>query len=473
MRYLLLSLLFLSGFAVSADEHYYWMIQTLPDHFSSPSEACSAWASKTGNPGQFTFTGGLKARDATSFWCEFRNNENGNTSAGYGPAARYGKTCPAETVYDTATGECKGKDDPCKDTFGKEIYTDFQVGTVKDGHFTDPKSPPASLCESSCLYTSPATTGSGNGYRMGQNFEVFVRYSYLGNGSSCEQGETPNPPSDRSPSGSTDENCKPVEDAEGRKKMSCLKTDSYQNPGNLNCGMANGQLVCVPGKPSPNKNDTTTKTDITETTNPDGSKDTTTTTETTVTTCSGMNSCNTTTTTSTTNNKTNSDGTDGGSSTECKGPGCKPSGEGAGGDSEGEEKEDEKESKVSGDESCDAVIACEGDAIQCAMLKQEKKQTCAWDYEKAKGIIESEIAKPEYQLTETTINTGELFNAGISASRWLPSACPAPKVISLSSGPSQTFSWEPECQMASSLAPIIVGLASLFFAVYVGRSIGG
>ncbi|ELY1834436.1 hypothetical protein SL025_006434, partial [Pseudomonas aeruginosa] len=369
MRYLLLSLLFLSGFAVSADEHYYWMIQTLPDHFSSPSEACSAWASKTGNPGQFTFTGGLKARDATSFWCEFRNNENGNTSAGYGPAARYGKTCPAETVYDTATGECKGKDDPCKDTFGKEIYTDFQVGTVKDGHFTDPKSPPASLCESSCLYTSPATTGSGNGYRMGQNFEVFVRYSYLGNGSSCEQGETPNPPSDRSPSGSTDENCKPVEDAEGRKKMSCLKTDSYQNPGNLNCGMANGQLVCVPGKPSPNKNDTTTKTDITETTNPDGSKDTTTTTETTVTTCSGMNSCNTTTTTSTTNNKTNSDGTDGGSSTECKGPGCKPSGEGAGGDSEGEEKEDEKESKVSGDESCDAVIACEGDAIQCAMLK--------------------------------------------------------------------------------------------------------
>ncbi|MFV9611984.1 virulence factor TspB C-terminal domain-related protein [Pseudomonas aeruginosa] len=75
--------------------------------------------------------------------------------------------------------------------------------------------------------------------------------------------------------------------------------------------------------------------------------------------------------------------------------------------------------------------------------------------------------------TKTTINTGELFNAGISASRWLPSARPAPKVISLSSGPSQTFSWEPECQMASSLAPIIVGLASLFFAVYVGRSIGG
>lgn len=482
-RLLLVALLLLSG-NVSAED-FYWRI-AYPDgqaKHKSAEAACQAnndyYKSDYGS-GYSRIKVRNKPIDETHWSCyvyaykldskgvEYLSGQRGNN------ATRYGTECPAGTEYDSSIGGCKqNEDEKCKETFGKEIYTDFQVGTVKDGHFTDPKSPPASLCESSCLYTSPATTGSGNGYRMGQSFEVFVRFSYLGNGSSCEQGETPNPPSDRSPSGSTDENCKPVEDAEGRKKMSCLKTDSYQNPGNLNCGMANGQLVCVPGKPSPNKNDTTTKTDITETTNPDGSKDTTTTTETTVTTCSGMNSCNTTTTTSTTNNKTNSDGTDGGSSTECKGPGCKPSGEGAGGDSEGEEKEEEKESKVSGDESCDAVIACEGDAIQCAMLKQEKKQTCAWDYEKAKGTIESEIAKPEYQLTETTINTGELFNAGISASRWLPSACPAPKVISLSSGPSQTFSWEPECQMASSLAPIIVGLASLFFAVYVGRSIGG
>ncbi|WP_153576079.1 virulence factor TspB C-terminal domain-related protein [Pseudomonas aeruginosa] len=480
MRYVLFLLAFSFWPQIANAEVFWWQvngIESLRDKsFDSPGEGCSAvLAYFQSQGGQYSYSFKFLRRNSdVEFSCSLNRFDNGEPFGEVGASiGRYGDSCPQDTNYVSETGECKGEDDSCKETFGKEIYTDFQVGTVKDGHFTDPKSPPASLCKGSCLYTSPATTGSGNGYRMGQNFEVFVRYSYLGNGSSCEQGETPNPPSDRSPSGSTDENCKPVEDAEGRKKLSCLKTDSYQNPGNLNCGMANGQLVCVPGKPSPNKSDTTTKTDITETTNPDGSKDTTTTTETTVTTCSGMNSCNTTTTTSATNNKTNSDGTDGGSSTECKGPGCKPSGEGAGGDSEGEEKEEEKESSVSGDESCDAVIACEGDAIQCAMLKQEKKQTCAWDYEKAKGTIESEIAKPEYQLTETTINTGELFNAGISASRWLPSACPAPKVISLSSGPSQTFSWEPECQMASSLAPIIVGLASLFFAVYVGRSIGG
>ncbi|HFT1822238.1 TPA: virulence factor TspB C-terminal domain-related protein [Pseudomonas aeruginosa] len=131
-----------------------------------------------------------------------------------------------------------------------------------------------------------------------------------------------------------------------------------------------------------------------------------------------------------------------------------------------------KPSSVTG-ESCDADLSCEGDAIQCAILKQQKKQTCAWDYDKAKATIQAEILKDEYKLKNSSIDTGKLFSDGTSASRWLPAACPAPKVISLRLAPSQTFSWEPECQMATSLAPIIVGLASVFFAVYVGRSLGG
>ncbi len=124
-------------------------------------------------------------------------------------------------------------------------------------------------------------------------------------------------------------------------------------------------------------------------------------------------------------------------------------------------------------ESCDADLSCEGDAIQCAILKQQKKQTCAWDYDKAKATIQAEILKDEYKLKSSSIDTGKLFSDGTSASRWLPATCPAPKVISLRLAPSQAFSWEPECQMATSLAPIIVGLASVFFAVYVGRSLGG
>ncbi|HHM8663469.1 TPA: virulence factor TspB C-terminal domain-related protein [Pseudomonas aeruginosa] len=483
MRYVLFLLAFSFWPQIANAEVFWWQvngIESLRDKsFDSPGEGCSAvLAYFQSQGGQYSYSFKFLRRNSdVEFSCSLNRFDNGEPFGEVGASiGRYGDSCPQDTNYVSETGECKGEDHPCKDSFGQEIFHEHRVGAVKDGHFSDPSAPPSSLCKSSCRYGSPATTGSGNGYRIGKDFDVYVVYSYLGEGVSCESGSAPDstPPSDKSPSGSNSSDCtNKVTDAEGRIHYSCTKADSYQDPGNLNCGTANGQIVCTVAKPSPNKTETISKTDVTESKNPDGSSDKTSTTETTVTTCKGMNACSSSTTTNVTNGKTNSDGTDGGSSTECKGPGCKPSGEGAGGDSEGEEKEEEKESSVSGDESCDAVIACEGDAIQCAMLKQEKKQTCAWDYEKAKGTIESEIAKPEYQLTETTINTGELFNAGISASRWLPSACPAPKVISLSSGPSQTFSWEPECQMASSLAPIIVGLASLFFAVYVGRSIGG
>lgn len=106
---LILMLLFAT---VARAEDYYWKIQSLPERFSSPSAACAAWAKATGRPGEFTFTGSMKARDQTSFWCEFTNNETGKTAAGYGPAARYGDSCPADTEYNKETGECK--ENKCK-----------------------------------------------------------------------------------------------------------------------------------------------------------------------------------------------------------------------------------------------------------------------------------------------------------------------------------------------------------------------
>lgn len=106
---LILMLLFAT---VARAEDYYWKIQSLPERFSSPSAACAAWAKATGRPGEFTFTGSMKARDQTSFWCEFTNNETGKTAAGYGPAGRYGDSCPADTEYNKETGECK--ENKCK-----------------------------------------------------------------------------------------------------------------------------------------------------------------------------------------------------------------------------------------------------------------------------------------------------------------------------------------------------------------------
>ncbi|HHR0389663.1 TPA: hypothetical protein ACSXWB_006729, partial [Pseudomonas aeruginosa] len=177
-RLLLVALLLLSG-NVSAED-FYWRI-AYPDgqaKHKSAEAACQAnndyYKSDYGS-GYSRIEVRNKPIDETHWNCyvyaykldskgvEYLARQRGNN------ATRYGTKCPAGTEYDSSIGGCKqNEDEKCKETFGKEIYTDFQVGTVKDGHFTDPKSPPASLCESSCLYTSPATTGSGNGYRMGQ-----------------------------------------------------------------------------------------------------------------------------------------------------------------------------------------------------------------------------------------------------------------------------------------------------------------
>ncbi len=151
-------------------------------------------------------------------------------------------------------------------------------------------------------------------------------------------------------------------------------------------------------------------------------------------------------------------------------------GEGDGnGDGTGEgdgEEETPPESSVGG-EACASDLTCEGDAIQCAILRQQKKQACLYDWDQHKGTVTAEAAKPEYQLQTEDIDVSALFS-GPTAARWLPSSCPADRVVNLRSvNASVTVSWSFVCQYASSLGPLVVALASLFFAIYVGRAWGG
>jgi len=122
---------------------------------------------------------------------------------------------------------------------------------------------------------------------------------------------------------------------------------------------------------------------------------------------------------------------------------------------------------------CDKPLQCTGDAVQCAALNYQKQSRCAEIYDvPAQNFVKAQISKDEYQLEETDISTTSLFTDGTSAGRWLPSACPAPKSFSIT-GVSTSLSMQPACDAASALGPLFVALASLFFAVYVGRSFGG
>lgn len=142
------------------------------------------------------------------------------------------------------------------------------------------------------------------------------------------------------------------------------------------------------------------------------------------------------------------------------------------GDGDGEGENEEGNASVSG-ESCTAELVCEGDVIQCAILRKNKEQVCQWKYDsEAQGQVESTLSGPEYQLEEQDIAVSGLFNEALNRGRWLPQSCPAPQTFSVM-GRSYSLSWEPACRFALAIGPLIVALASIFFAVTIARGIKG
>lgn len=383
--------------------------------------------------------------------------------------------CPAGSEYDETIHDCK--QDKCAATKGQEVSHSQKIAEIVDGHLSPLTDPPVSVCSGSCLYGNPGSTSDAYRFVSGNPTGVWENYTYIGTGASCTaSASTPSPsaPPSRSPSASKSNECtNKVEDAEGRVHYSCLATDSHTEPGSMTCGTVNGQVVCTSKKPTPSKKDTTVETDVTETPNANGSKTTDTTSTTTVTSCTGANACTTTTTVNNNTSSTNADGSQGNSSSSCTGPGCAGGGTGTedGGEDQSEEEE-EPADEVAG-EQCVETLSCTGDVIQCAILKKQKEQACMWDYEKSKGTIESEIAKDEYQVKEGEHDMSGLFSSALGAARWLPATCPAPISKTLHSGPTVELSWQPTCDFAMGIAPVIVGGACLFFAIYVGRGIGG
>lgn len=241
-----------------------------------------------------------------------------------------------------------------------------------------------------------------------------------------------------------------------------------------NCAMGevNGvtAIHCVKPDYVPETNSKQVVDNVTETTNPDGTKTQVTETTTTSTTCKAGD-CKTSTTVTTTTKNTDADGNTTGEDSVCKGDKCDdpttPQDE-----SQEEEDAEEVERTASGD-SCSDNLQCEGDAIDCAILRQQKAMRCSLDWDSQKGSVIAEASKAEYQLQEEEIDASGLFS-GPSAARWLSSSCPADRHIYLKSTNSTvTYSWADACGVADVIGYFLVFGASLFFAVYVGRSFGG
>lgn len=144
---------------------------------------------------------------------------------------------------------------------------------------------------------------------------------------------------------------------------------------------------------------------------------------------------------------------------------CDPSKEECG------EGEDEK--KVEG-VACSETLKCEGDVIQCAILQKQKEQTCMYQLgQPEQAAIEAElISGDDNGIASEEIPVSGLFNEAVNKGRWLPSRCPAPERVSVM-GTTVTVEWTAICRFAEALGPILVILASIFFAVYIGKAVKG
>lgn len=153
-------------------------------------------------------------------------------------------------------------------------------------------------------------------------------------------------------------------------------------------------------------------------------------------------------------------------------------GDTGGGNAGGGNGEGDGDGSSAGGLACNQPLTCEGDPVQCAILKTQKEQLCAdldgADFEGHRGEIESLFSGPDYQREDDEEISVPSFVTGIT--RFFPAnSCPADASISLSSfgGRTLKLSYEPICSFASALGPLIVIAATVFAALYVGRAFGG
>lgn len=145
---------------------------------------------------------------------------------------------------------------------------------------------------------------------------------------------------------------------------------------------------------------------------------------------------------------------------------------GTGGGDPGDDGPDEEGDVVKG-EACDLDLTCEGDALQCAMLRQQKADRCNWqlDSKQTKQIVDS-FTGDKYKLGESSTDIGSSFSTALNSPRFLPASCPPPQRINIQ-GRSYSLPWSYVCDFASGLSYLIVAMAGVFFVTYVGRGFGG
>ncbi|WP_185835217.1 hypothetical protein, partial [Pseudomonas aeruginosa] len=424
---LLPSLFFAQG--VSA-EVFWWQvngIDSLRDKpFGSPGEGCSAvlaYFQSQGSGYSFTFNY-LRRNSDVEFSCSLKRLDQGEFVGEVGASiGRYGDTCPTGTEYDAAVGECKSPPKECEVGTPNLFRSSNYPIIVINGKNTVPSSPPSG-CLSGCAYEADSSRPTSCYRTPGSTTEGFCNYTLKSNGQNCSAdsgnlggtgpslSEPNQPPVTDPPSDPNDPGCPKGYSWSG---TTCVKTPTDptdptdpKDPGGDGGGTGGGGTggggdggtgggdggagggdgKCDPAK-DPNK-------------------------------CQG-------------------NGSGGGGDGKCD-PAKDPNkcqGTGGGGTGQCDPAKDPNKcqggSSISGDGDCKVAIQCNGDAIQCAIVRQEKAARCADEefrtvddkkIQDLKNTLAGEFSGPEYEpIKATGENTHDLSKLLDTSGRF-SKACP-------------------------------------------------
>lgn len=122
---------------------------------------------------------------------------------------------------------------------------------------------------------------------------------------------------------------------------------------------------------------------------------------------------------------------------------------------------------------CKDPFVCSGDSVGCAMVQLQKIQRCeserGLDPELGKAGIAEAMKDPDGDIEEEEIQIASLLSGH---ARFLPSSCPPAQTFTVW-GRQFAFKNDYFCNFATSMSWLVVAMASLFAAVYIGKSVGG
>lgn len=323
--------------------------------------------------------------------------------------------CTAPEVRDPATGQCVPPPDPCTENAGKwwsEGYGWNSSFPVEDFSSGEGSSIPTTGCVGGCVVTYEKSMGA---YGSGKWWQIA---SAKATGQSCT-AVTPQPTAPTTG----------PKTPETSPEYDCAKAGQ-------GFGTVNGTVICT----GPATNQTKEDKDTTKTTNPDGTQ-----TETTKeTTCTG-GTC--TETTTTTNCDANGNNCTSSTTTSTK------TGQG-----DADEGEEEPESKWGG--NCTAGFSCSGDAIQCAIAKEQHIRNCQLEptqahKDKGQNVIDGVLEANDPRRPE---NKGSEAFGNWSSEGGMTGSCPADFAVDLY-GQTIVVPWSDLCPHFNAMGYAMLAVA--------------